>query len=161
MYYTIETTSNRNGYPTNLKEAVIGFETYEEAQEYARENGMEICSFFKKQGWDLWVREGYIANAFQLNASMFSDDYSHYDWNDGERYMEEAKQQVADFKEYDGWEDERCQEYLEECEQCRDEIDNLQEGEFACVANNQVCEVYKLHCMEYSHDGTTHVIGCI
>lgn len=39
MYYTIETTSSRIGYPSNLQKAVIGFATYEEAERYAEKHG--------------------------------------------------------------------------------------------------------------------------
>lgn len=42
----IETTTGRNGYPQELKHAIIGFSTFREAEELAERYGLKITSFF-------------------------------------------------------------------------------------------------------------------
>ena len=159
--YEIETTTNRTGYPSELKKAVIGFDTYEEAEAYAEEHDMSIESFFQKDGWSLWARDGYPLHAFQLHASDFSDDYRQYNWCDAERFMEEAMEELAELKEYDDWTEEQVEDYLEKARKVRDEISKLKEGQFACVYDNYVFAVYECETMQYYHDGTTYAIGCI
>ena len=53
----ITTTSARNGYPQRLKRAIIGFDTFEDAEKLAHENGLSIEYFSKRDGWCLWYRE--------------------------------------------------------------------------------------------------------
>lgn len=164
MFYdieTIQTTSDRNGYPRELKYATIGFETFEEAEEYAKENDMTVCSFYKKDGWSLWARDGYPLHAFQLHASDFSDDWRHYEFGAADRFWEETLQEVDELKEYDDWTDEQVEEYLEAAKKVRDKIAALNPGEFACVYDNYVFAVYDQETMQYHHDGTTYAIGCI
>ncbi len=159
--YEIETTTNRTGYPSELKKAVIGFDTYEEAEAYAEEHDMSIESFFQKDGWSLWARDGYPMQAFQLHASDFSDDWRHYEFGAADRFWEETLQEVDELKEYDDWTDEQVEEYLEAAKKVRDKIEALNPGEFACVYDNYVFAVYDQETMQYHHDGTTYAIGCI
>lgn len=164
MFYdieTIQTTSDRNGYPRELKYATIGFETFEEAEEYAKENDMTVRSFYKKDGWSLWTRDGFPLKAFQLQASDFSDDYRQYNWCDAERFWEEAQEEAVELKEFDDWSDEQIEDYLEKAREVCKEIAKLKEGQFACVYDNNIYAVYDLETMNYSHDGTTYAIGCI
>lgn len=54
----IDTTSAMNGYPQCLKKAIIGFDSFEEADKLAKENGLSIEIFTKRDGWNLWYRTG-------------------------------------------------------------------------------------------------------
>ena len=46
----VETTSEGNGYPSNLKRAVIGFENFDDAENFVKENGGEIIDLKRKAG---------------------------------------------------------------------------------------------------------------
>lgn len=75
----IETTSERNGYPSNLKNAIIGFDTFEDAKKIADENGLSIQFFKKKDGWNLWYRTNNIAyNPMENKAEDYGDNYKEY-----------------------------------------------------------------------------------
>ena len=75
----IETTSQRNGYPTSLTLAIIGFENFEEAKTIASKHDLSIESFTKKEGWNLWYRTGNtMYEAIKNQPSDFNDDYSEY-----------------------------------------------------------------------------------
>ena len=161
MYYTIETTSSRIGHPSDLQKAVIGFATYEEAERYAEKHNMSVRSFFRKDGWNLWARDRHTFQAFQLHASDFSEDYQHYNWNEADQYWRDVNAEAEERLEFDGWTQSQAFEYLAKCEKVRNEIAKLKEGQFACVYNNEVCEVHERETMEYHHDGTTYAIGCV
>ena len=73
----IETTSQANGYPSNLKYAIIGFETFEDAEKLANEHDLEIESFKKRDGWQLWARAGNrVYKPFKNSAADFGDNYA-------------------------------------------------------------------------------------
>jgi len=73
----VETTTGSNGYPENLKFAIVGFKTFEQAQEIADKYGLDIESFKRKDGWQLWSRNGSrMFSAFENSAEYFGDNYS-------------------------------------------------------------------------------------
>jgi hypothetical protein len=75
----IETTSELNGYPSNLKNALIGFNTFEDAKKIADENKLLIQFFKKKDGWNLWYRTNDIAyNPIRNKAEDYGDNYKEY-----------------------------------------------------------------------------------
>ena len=59
----IETTSERSGYPLDLKKAIIGFDSMEEAREYAEQHDLSIEIFHKRDGWNVWYRTGTTMQA--------------------------------------------------------------------------------------------------
>ena len=70
----IETTSERNGYPRCLKKAIIGFDSMEEAREYAEQHNLSIEIFHKRDGWSLWYRTGNRAyDPFIRTAEDYGD----------------------------------------------------------------------------------------
>ena len=52
----IDTSSARNGYPQQLQQAIIGFDTFEDAEMLAEEHGLSIAIFSKLDGWGIWYR---------------------------------------------------------------------------------------------------------
>jgi len=45
----IETTDQRNGYPSHLKYAIIGFDSFEQAEKISKGSGLQIEIFEKKR----------------------------------------------------------------------------------------------------------------
>ena len=52
----VDTTSAMSGYPQSLKKALIGFDSFEEAERIAGEYGLSIETFTKRDGWQLYYR---------------------------------------------------------------------------------------------------------
>ena len=71
----VETTQGMNGYPWGLGKAVIGFETFEEAQEVARESGGEVVDLSRRDGWQFWKNTGKVGKEWEMNAEDYGDDY--------------------------------------------------------------------------------------
>jgi hypothetical protein len=76
----IETTTGRNGYPQSLKKALIGFQTFEQAQEIEKEYPeVRITTFHKRDGWQLWERNNNTTyEALKNSASNYGDDYNQF-----------------------------------------------------------------------------------
>ena len=56
-YDVVETTSGINGYPKDLQYAITGFKYFDEAQEFAEENGLTLISLHKRDGVHLWEND--------------------------------------------------------------------------------------------------------
>ena len=99
----IETTSERTGYPANLRHAIIGFETFEEAEKIADENNLSIEIFTKRDGWQLYYRTGNSAHEpFKNSADNYGDDYHGFTTEDIDTfYEEEVKPRVEEFDDFD------------------------------------------------------------
>ena len=75
----IETTTGMNGYPQCIRGAIIGFETFEEAEKLAKEHGLCIRTFFKRDGWQLYQRDSNTTwEPMKITASDYGEDYKHY-----------------------------------------------------------------------------------
>lgn len=65
-YKYVETTDQLNGYPSHIQGGIIGFETQEEAEQFAQENGLGLIWIDKKAGWQLWHRGNTFYDAAEL-----------------------------------------------------------------------------------------------
>ena len=137
---TIETTNGTNGYPEETKEAIIGFETYEQAQEVAKEYHMNVEKFFRRDGWGMWQRKGEAFGPLEISADDFGDDYSQYTKADL-RNFEELKKEV----------DEKTLE----------EIEKSEDDEIVITCEGRYYDTVKQTCMEFSEDSKTYAIGVI
>lgn len=53
----VETTSDASGYPRGLGHAVVGFDTFGEAQDVADKYGLTVMKLHKRDGWQLWYND--------------------------------------------------------------------------------------------------------
>jgi hypothetical protein len=75
----IETTTGMNGYPQHLRGAIIGFETFAEAEEVAKEHGLRITTFYKRDGWQLYKRDSNTTyGPMNVTSDDYGDDYKHF-----------------------------------------------------------------------------------
>ena len=75
----IDTTSNAGGYPRDLHPAIIGFNSFEEAEKMAEENHLDIGIFARRNGWNYWQRKGQAYDAFEHSGECVMD-YEEDDW---------------------------------------------------------------------------------
>jgi len=76
----VNTTTDGTGHTSN---GLIGFETFEQAQEIANEHDfLKLARFQKKEGWGLWhvYDVGYVNEPMTITADKYGDDY--YEFND-------------------------------------------------------------------------------
>lgn len=74
-----EVTGGANGYPEpHLGYAVHGFDTYQEAEDFAKEHGGRVSEFFKQNGWQLCNVRGGAYDAYTAGdyAEKLGDEYA-------------------------------------------------------------------------------------
>lgn len=154
----IETTSERNGYPAHLKKAIIGFDTFEEAEKIARENHLSIEIFTKRDGWQLYYRTGNSAfEPFRNSASDYGDDYDEFSSEDIDGFYEnEVKSFVEDFDDFDS-----LSSFIDTKKRVFEELGMIDDDEIVITYEGRYCETIKKTSMRFYHDTKTKVIGLI
>lgn len=154
----IETTAERSGYPRGLQKAIIGFDTFDEAEKLAKEHGLDIEIFTKRDGWNFWYRTGDKAwEPFERSADEYGDDYHKYSKEDFDDFYEnEVQPFVADFDSF-----EQLRSFLNNMEHVKDEIENAEDDEIVIARTDGYCETIKAKTMEYEYDTHHYAIGLI
>jgi hypothetical protein len=156
-YEIIETTSEGNGYPSNLKKAVIGFEDFEDAEYFVKENGGEIIELKRKAGQQLWSRGSRAFEPFYMSTIYDNDpNYEMYFCGDEERFTDNVKEQIAEFNDF-----ALIQSYVEDKSEIWDEFCTLGENEFILVKDGKFEDVIEEERMDYEYDSTYYRIGVI
>lgn len=154
----IDTTSAMNGYPQCLKRAVIGFDTFEEADKLAKEKGLSIEIFTKRDGWNLWYRTGDKAwEPFERSAEEYGDDKREFSEGDLEGFYEnEVQPFVLDFADFAS-----LRSFLDNKEKIYDEIEEAEDDELVITLDGNYYETIKKTTMEYEYDTHHYAIGLI
>ena len=154
----IETTTGKNGYPQQLRGAVIGFETFGEAEEVARLHGLRITTFFKRDGCNLYERNNSTTwEPLKITSCDYGDDYSHHDSGDVENFFEEYVSPMLG--EFDNFED--LQKFIDEYKKIYEELQSIDETQLVITCMGRYYETIDKESMSWSHDGKTWVIGVI
>ena len=154
----IETTSERSGYPLDLKKAIIGFASFEEANELAQEHDLSIEVFQRRDGWSLWYRTGNRAyDPFTRTAEQYGDDYNLFTADDAADYYENEVQEII--SDFDNFED--VEKFLKERREVYDAICALDDNEAVVTYRGSLYEEIKLHSMSYNFDTHHYAIGLI
>ena len=154
----IDATSSITGHPERLQKAIIGFDTFDQAEELAKENGLSIEIFNQHDGWDLWYRTGCTAyEPFRRSAEDFGDDYSEFSKCDLEDFYEnEVQPMVSDFESFDA-----LRRFLDQKEKIQDEIEDAEDDEIVITCCGEYYDTIKEHTMSYHYDAHSYAIGLI
>ncbi len=159
LYDTIETTSASNGYPEHLKRATVGFDTFEEAQEYAQENGGSVYSFMRRDGWQLWVREGSVYEPYQITEADFDDNTEllRYEEIDEDNFVDlYIKQRIEGLDEVNA-----ISEAVKSAEALWKAYNELDEDEACVVVCGEYDHTIKTTSMSFSYDTKNWIIGVL
>lgn len=155
----IETTPERNGYPSRIKGAIIGFDTFEQAESLAVEHGLRIEVFTKKDGWQLWHRTGNWANeAFTMSTDMFGDNYTEFssDVSEDDFFDTEIQPFISDFNNFD-----EVELFLNWKKEIFEEIEKASEDEIVITKYGYYYNTVKTKLMQYYYDTNHFAIGLI
>ena len=154
----ITTTSARNGYPQRLQRAIIGFDTFEDAEELADVYGLSIEIFTKYDGWNLWYRTGDHAWApFERSAEEYGDEYRQYSKDDLDGFYErEVQPNVGAFDDFAS-----LRTYLDSMEEIRDRIEDADDNEIVLASFGGYYDTIKKTTMSYCYDTHHFAIGLI
>lgn len=157
-YRLIGTTTNGNGYPESCKHAIIGFKCYEEAQKLAAQYNLKITSFFKREGWQLWVRSKHESfSSLTITAEDYGDNYAVYHHSDAEEFFEnEVKARLDNFNDFDSLE-----KFIKDKRELLEAIEAIDDSQMVIAYCGQYYETIDINPMEWSHDTKTYAIGVI
>ena len=160
----INTTTGLNGYPQSLKEAIIGFENFEQAEKLAEEYHLDIEMFTKRDGWQLWSRDNSRAyDAFERSASDYGENFQQFEAN---MSQDDFLQQVGAASYIDELADEedgldRIEEYMKDLRKLYNAIAKATDDEIVIADGDVYVETIKERTMQYSYDTKNYVIGLI
>ena len=160
----INTTTGLNGYPKSLKEAIIGFEDFEQAEKLAEEYHLDIEIFTKRDGWQFWNRDNNHAyDAFERSASDYGENFQQFEGNISQ---DEFLQQVGASSFIDELADEedgldRIEEYMKDLRELYNAIAKAADDEIVIADGDVYVETINEKTMQYSYDTKNYVIGLI
>lgn len=153
----IETTDNANGYAYDLEPALIGFDSFEDADAFAQEHGLQTMVFHKRDGWQLYQRGTIATEAFNLSADNYGDDYEMFTPDVLAGYYEnEVKPCLGDFNNMD-----ELADFIEQQQKIMDELEMCDEGDAVITYCGKWYDTIKVKTMEWYHDSRRDVIGVI
>lgn len=160
----INTTTGLNGYPQSLKEAIIGFDDFEQAEKLAEEYNLDIEIFTKRDGWQFWNRDNDSAyDAFERSASDYGANFQQFEAN---MSQDDFLQQVGASSFIDELADEedgldRIEEYMKDLRDLYNAIAKASDDEIVIADGDVYVETIKEKTMQYSYDTKNYVIGLI
>ena len=148
----INTTTGLNGYPQSLKEAIIGFENFEQAEKLAEEYHLDIEMFTKRDGWQFWNRDNSRAyDAFERSASDYGENFQQFEAN---MSQDDFLQQVGAASYIDELADEedgldRIEEYMKDLRKLYNAIAKAADDEIVIADGDVYVETIKERTMQY------------
>lgn len=153
----IETTSEKNGYPKNLKNAIIGFKTFYDAQKLADKYDLTVQEFTRRDGWQFWVRVGRMWEEYDYAQILKDDERANIKiYSSGEvlDVMEELKYFLGIC---DGLGEMR--RLINNTEKVLDALNSCGDNQFVVTSFGKLEGVYNRKVMSYSYDTRNYVIG--
>ena len=155
---TISTTSAYNGYPENVKPAIIGFDNFEEAEKFAKENKLDIIRVERANGSDLWTRRGTAYKELERDGSEFGDDWMVYNplsFDAQEFFADTVKDVVTDMETLDD-----AIECFNKFREIINAIENADDDELVLSDGSNI-ETITTNCMQYSYDSRSYAIAVV
>ena len=148
----VETTSSMSGYPENLKWALTGFSSWEDAEEAAKELGGEIISLRRRDGQQLWTRDGRTFGPYARVSESDDEDI----WPGGEQsareYWDGESVALADALQRGELDAEGLAAWSGKISKASEEIADADEAQGVVTRRGEFVEVIDLRPMSY-HDG--------
>lgn len=145
----VETTSERNGYPSHLKYALVGFKNFDEAKRVAAEHYLRLAWIDKRDGWQLWHRGDTAYEPMTISSSDYGDDY-HFE-NDKSSVMEFAYDVLEDMVYKEASFDD-IRNYMDEVEKITDAIENLEDNQVVVTYCGNYYDTIDVHPIYFYHD---------
>ena len=153
---TIEITTGINGYPSHLHKAYIGFETFDQAEEFAKQNNGVVVALRKRDGWQFWESEGRVFEPFHVDGDTYGDDYST---ETTQEHWEDTCRELLSAMICDGASLEDISNAVRNMVAVSEKINLLDDNEALLLCHGEYCDTIKTRTMSYSEDVWSHQIG--
>ncbi|MBR1800651.1 MAG: hypothetical protein IJ767_04050 [Bacteroidaceae bacterium] len=158
MLSYVETTSSRTGYPENTSWAITGFEDYEEAEQFAKDNDLELIWLTKRDGWNLWFRaDTYRGDKITIDDDTFGDNANVYDTL---RELDDDRREILNALISDGADINAIERFVLDWRHGHDAMDGEGDNDVVAVWQEGVFDgVYTKHPAEFSYDSKTQILA--
>ena len=153
-------TQGRNGYPEGLYKALIGFDYFENAEDFAEQVGGEVVLLTKRDGHQFWEKRGRAYEGIERakfidedRYDVFSSELDFEEWCVGE--IEHRMNMGFDLFEFKDMIEQMCDTYEDIRTRWRDEIAIVDTRDYTCETTEEY--VTKIH----DNDVTTYAIAVI
>lgn len=151
----VETTSETNGYPRNIQGAIIGFDDWEHLEKIAEKYNLNAINLHKRDGWQLYERQGRATEPYKNNSNDYGDDYFEYD--DAEAYQKQMIEDILPYEVFPTFED--IENWVKEKKEVYDELLTCGENEVVITYRGWFYEKVEKVSMSFIHDTHHYIIG--
>lgn len=151
----VETTIGTNGYPENIQDAIVGFDNWEQLEKVAEKYNLNAINLHKRDGWQLYERQGRATEPYKNSSDDYGDDYAQYD--DADAYQKQKIEDVLPYAEFLTFED--IEKWLKEKKEVYEELLTCGENEIVITNQGRFYEKINETSMEFSHDTHNYIIG--
>ena len=156
----VEVTQGVNGYPEGLYKAIIGFDYFENAEDFAEQVNGEVVLLSKRDGHALYTNRGRAYEGIEREKfidenryEVFESELDFEEWCVGE--IEHIMNMGFDLFGLRDAIDQMCDTYNDINGRCRDEIAIVDTRDYTCETTDKY--VTEIH----DDDVTTYVIAVI
>lgn len=151
----VETTSGNNGYPQNIQDAIVGFEDWEQLEKVAEKYNLNPINLHKRDGWQLYERQGSASEPYKNGSNDYGDDYFEYD--DAEEYQKQIMEDVFPYAELSTFEE--VEQWVKDKKEVYEELLTCGENEIVITYQGRLYEKISETSMNFSHDTHNYIIG--
>lgn len=151
----VETTSGTNGYPENIQDAIVGFDNWQQLEKVAEKYKLEAINLHKRDGWQLYERQGIATEPFINGSNDYGDDY--FECDDADTYQEQVMEDVFPYLELSTFED--VEKWVKEIKEVYNELLTCGENEIVITYQGRFFEKINEVSMNFSHDTHNYIIG--
>jgi hypothetical protein len=151
----IETTSGTNGYPQNIQGAIVGFDNWEQLEEVATKYKLNPINLHKRDGWQLYERQGIATEPFKNSSNDYGDDY--FECDDADAYQKQVMEDVFPYLELSTFED--IENWVKEIKEVYNELLTCGDDEVVITYQGRFYEKINKLSINFSHDTHNYIIG--
>lgn len=149
--YTIETFTNK----TYENEVVVGFEYFEDAILYAKENeGTEVVLLYKRDGDRCWTNKGYTLEGIEVKVEDFGSDYHAYTDEDLDDFFNEEVHPALENSSM-----EEAEECFANFKEVYEHLLTIDETQYVIVCGNKYYDTMDKIVCSYNYDVHSYMIG--
>lgn len=153
-------TQGMNGYPSGLYKAVSGFESFEDAEDFAKEVNGEVVLLTKRDGHQFWTNNGRQYEPLEQADYIYEESYIAFIDEDNFEYwaLDELKAKLDmedNLFDIRSAINEMCGTYNEIANRCSGEIIIVDKKEFTCKRVSEF--VTRIH----DDDVTTYMLAVV
>lgn len=149
----VSVTESSNGYPKNVRLALIGFDNFDQAEDVANANDLTIVSLYKRDGWNIWAEQGAAWGPIKLGAEDYGEDYMSFDssWDEDD-LADDLRRAIDGIEDLDG-----IFAIVDFYKKIKEELDDISEDEqvIAHMYDSDTIEVIKKEVMSWHDDANS------